>query len=84
VDITIELTDGTEGCYEASCPHLGLVARASSLDEVLGRISGLVLYVMTSLDDMPQSIGERLDGVERLSATFEDKNFCLPRHPKVH
>ena len=84
MDITIELTSETEGWYEAVCPQLGLVARATSLDAALERISRLVLYVTTSLEDMPLTIGDRLEGIERLSARFAGKNFCMPRHPKVH
>ena len=84
MEITIELTSETEGWYEAACPQLGLVARATSVEDALGRISRLVVYVTTSLEAMPLTIGDRLEGSERLSARFADKNFCMPRHPKVH
>ena len=84
MDISIELTDDSNGYFEASCPELGLIARASSLDEALARISRLVLYVTTSLEAMPLSTGKRLEGIERLSARFAGKNFCVPRYPKVH
>jgi hypothetical protein len=84
VDISIELSDDSGGYIEATCPQLGLVTRASSLDEVLKRISRLVLYVTSSLEAMPLDLGERPEGIERLSARFADKNFWMPRYPKVH
>jgi predicted RNase H-like HicB family nuclease len=83
VDINIELTDSS-GYIEAVCPELGLVARASSLEETLQRISRLVVYVTSSLDEMPLTIGESQEAHERLTGRSADRNFCLPRHPKVH
>ena len=84
MDITIELTDNADGLIEASCPQLGLVARAPSLGDALARISRLVMYVATSLEEMHLSIGDRQEGLQRLSASLADKNFCMPRYPKVH
>ncbi|MBN1919517.1 MAG: hypothetical protein JW889_16590 [Verrucomicrobia bacterium] len=83
MDINIELTD-SNGLVEALCPQLGLVARASSLEEALQRISRLVVYVTSSLDEMPLTIGEDQEGSERLTGRSADRNFYLPRHPKVH
>ncbi len=83
MDITIDLTDD-DGYYEASCSQLGLVARASSLEEALQRISRLVLYVTTSLEEMPLSVGDQQKVLERLSASSAERNFCLPRYPKIH
>jgi len=83
VDITIDLTDN-DGYYEASCSQLGLVARAPSLEEALQRISRLVLYVTTSLEEMPLSVSDRQEILERLSASCAERNFCMPRYPKIH
>ncbi|HET6496363.1 MAG TPA: hypothetical protein VFH61_13480 [Thermoleophilia bacterium] len=83
MDINIELTD-SNGYIEAACPELGLVARASSLEETLQRISRLVVYVTSSLEHMPLTIGEGQENADRLTARAADRNFCLPRHPKVH
>jgi hypothetical protein len=84
VDISIELASDNSGYIEATCPQLGLVTRASSLDEALQRISKLVLYVTSSLEAMPLTLGERPEDPERLSVTSAGKNFWMPRYPKVH
>jgi hypothetical protein len=84
VDISIEIRDNDSEYVEASCPQLGLVTRAPSLEEALRRISRLVVYVASSLDEMPLTLTERREGQKRLSAAFGDKNFWLPLHPKVH
>jgi predicted RNase H-like HicB family nuclease len=84
VDLTIELTDNTDGYYEASCPELGLVARASSLETALGRMSRLIVYATTSLEELPLSMADWQEGIERLGASTAGRNFCMPRHPKIH
>jgi len=60
------------------------VARASSMEEALHRISRLVVYVTSSLEQMPLTIGEGQETFDRLTARADDRNFFLPRHPKVH
>jgi hypothetical protein len=84
VDISIEITDSDSQYIEATCPQLGLVTRATSLDEALRRISRLVLYVTSSLEEMPLTLAERGETQKRLSASFADRNFWVPLHPKVH
>jgi predicted RNase H-like HicB family nuclease len=84
VDLTIELTDSTDGYYEASCPELGLVARAASLEAALGRVSRLIVYAATSLEEMPLSVTDWQEGIERLGASTAGRNFCMPRYPKIH
>jgi hypothetical protein len=84
VDISIELTEDDSGRIEATCPELGLVARASSFEKALERISRLVVYVTSSLESMPLTVGPQPDGLERFSASFSGKNFWMPRYPKVH
>jgi len=83
VDITIELTNN-DGYYEASCSQLGLVARGARLEEALQRISRLVRYVTTSLEEMPLSVGDGQEVLDRLSASLAERNFCMPRYPKIH
>jgi len=84
VDISIEVTNHDSGGVEATCPELGLVARASSLEKALERISRLVVYVTSSLEVMPLTIGPQHEGLERLSASLSGKNFWMPLYPKVH
>lgn len=84
MDITIELTDNTDGYFEASCPEFGLVARAASLEEVLGRVSRLIVYAASSLEEMPLSVADWQEGIGGLGASVAEKNFCMPRYPKIH
>lgn len=81
---TIEINRGDDGFYEAICPDIGLSARAGTLEEVIDKIKNLVVFFISSAEEMGLSAVDEKDLVKQLSAYFKDKNFFLPRNPKIH
>jgi hypothetical protein len=81
---TIDIQFRPDGRFEASCPEMGLAAVAGSIDEVFDKIKNLLLFQMMNVEDAGMSAVDEEQVTKQVELIFKDKNFCLPRNPKVH
>ena len=80
----IDIEFRADGMYEANCPDMGLSTTAESLDEVMDKIKTLVTYHISTSEDAGISPVDEEQVVRQFTMVFKDKNFFLPRNPKVH
>lgn len=81
---TIDILFRPDGRFEASCPEMGLAAVAGSIDEVFDKMKNLLLFYIMSAEDEGISPVEEEQLTKQVELIFKDKNFCLPRNPKIH
>ena len=73
-----------DGRFEATCTEMGLSVSGDSLDEVFDKMKSLVMFHVSNWHDVGLSPIDEEDIARQLELVFKDKNFCLPRNPKVH
>lgn len=81
---SIDIVYHPDGRFEASSPEIGVAATADTLDEVFEKVKNLVIFHISNSEDAGLSEIDEEQVTKQLSLAFKDKNFCLPRHPKVH
>jgi len=81
---SIDIALMTDGTYEASCPEMGLSASGGTLDDVFDEMKKLVLFQISNSEETAIASVDEEKVLRQLDLVFKDKNFCLPRNPKVH
>ena len=81
---SIDIDFRPDGQFEASCPEMGLSASAETLDEVFDKLKNLVMFHISNSEDAGISTVDEEQITRQLNLAFKDKNFCLPRNPKIH
>ena len=81
---TIDIEVCPDGRYEARCVEIGLSESSDSLDDLLKKVRELLVYHITTAEDAGMSHLDEEQLARQLNLLFKDKNFHLPRNPKVH
>jgi len=84
VQIKIEVRGQEEGEYQAFCPEAGVACRGRSLEDVLQRITDLVVFYFSALGELEGDDEEQAEVTKQLSFHLKGKNLFVPRNPKVH
>ncbi|NQT82219.1 hypothetical protein HQ563_04305 [bacterium] len=82
--IKIEIRGQGDGEYQAICPEIGVSCQGQSLEEVLDRIKGLLVFYFSTIDDADMEAEEQIELKKQLTLYLKGKNLFLPRDPKVH
>jgi predicted RNase H-like HicB family nuclease len=82
--IRIEIRGQAGGEYQAICPDIGISCQGRSLEAVLERITDLLVFYFSTVDDSDLSAAEQNEHSKQLSVYLKGKNLFFPRDPKVH
>ena len=82
LNIEISLLQG--GHCEAYCPETGLSASGCSLEEALDKMRNLLVFYISTAQDVGIDVVDRKRLLKELNQVFKDKNFLLPQRPKIH
>lgn len=82
--LTIEVRGQTHGEYQAYCPEVGVSCRGRSLEDVLKRITDLLSFYFSAVEDGEMPTEEKVELTKRLSVYLKGKNLFVPRDPKIH
>ena len=84
MEIRIEVRGQEDGEYQAYCPEVGVSCRGRSLQDVLERITDLLVFYFSSVSDADLPGEARTELTRRLNLYLKGKNLFVPRNPKVH
>jgi predicted RNase H-like HicB family nuclease len=84
VQIKIEVRGQGDEEYQAYCPEAGVACRGRSLEDVLQRMTDLLVFYFSALGEADAGVEEQGELTRQLSFHLKGKNVFVPRNPKVH
>lgn len=82
--LTMEVTERSDGSYEARCPELSLSAQGRVAEEAIDRLKDLVFSSMTGGFDSVMPEPRAPDMIRAILAHHKHCYLYLPPHPHVH